>query len=731
MRSLFSVILRFYIIAFTLLFTQYSVADEIRSINVMRGFSTPLKLSEDAGTIAIGDPNLIGVVTIKPNLLMINGQDTGATSLTVFGKTGAIYQYRIQITNDIGQLKALISSVEKKVTVEDINGTVVLKGEVPTAAALARILSIADRFMGGIEEPDFTVISDKGGVLAGNLDEKEKQKQVILTTINQTLESGGGKTSSGRNNRGGGSGIATSLNETLMNNKGNLAQNISRAGVIMAAKGRVMSLIKVLSQPKVEIQMRIVAVDRKKTDEFGIDWRLDGNRVSVGSKLGGVVGVLPSASNALYGKAGEVIDTGTASLAGFFNPGSYFLSTFLRAVEEKGAAKTLSEPLVTAISGEAASFLVGGSVPIPVQQLSAGNATSNAVVITNVQFIEFGLRLVVRPTVLENGKISIVLDQSISQPDYSNAIQILGAPIPSFTQKTVSTITESDSGETWAVAGLLSEEDRKNLKSVPWISKVPIIGWLFKNKDDSTNRNELMILVNARRIDGVNNTTTSFDGVGELSQSQIRPEAIDSELIIDQKQMPVEEIKPSKSKAKFSNKKKQAHYEAEQPNLINNNSTRISAPIKASPVNSSNEPTIWNSNLENIATQINSADKTSFEYSLPTQLLQESKIVHVEVWNFLIGDEKKQLLKKARLQGSALIPPEDEWRKLRIATGATESNQTQEITFLIPPEMGKIHSGAKTMVKISSGNELNIALNSLFHERNIQNNLAHNTAKYF
>src|SRR5690606_34098035 len=104
------------------------------------------------------------------------------------------------------------------------------------------------------------------------------------------------------------------------------------------------------------------------------------------------------------------------NLVGLFLPGSYGLSTFVRAIERKGAGKTLSEPLLTALSGESASFLVGGSVPIPTQTLAAGNATSNALSATNVRFIQFGLRLIVRPTVLENGKISIVLDQSISTP---------------------------------------------------------------------------------------------------------------------------------------------------------------------------------------------------------------------------------------------------------------------------------------------------------------------------
>ena len=192
MRFIFLVTTRFALLLCSFLITQLSVANEIATVKVMRGFSTPLKLSENAGTIAIGDPNLIGVVTIKPDVLMINGQDTGATSLTIFGKSGSIYQYRIQITNDVSQLRTLIASIEKKVTVEDINGTVVLKGEVASAAALTRVLSIADRFMAGDNPPEFMVVSDKGGILAGNLNGNVNQEQSTLSVRNQMLAVGGG-----------------------------------------------------------------------------------------------------------------------------------------------------------------------------------------------------------------------------------------------------------------------------------------------------------------------------------------------------------------------------------------------------------------------------------------------------------------------------------------------------------------------------------------------------------
>ncbi len=520
--------------------SPYSYAvSEIKTIYLNPNFGFPLKLSENAATIAIGDPSFIDIVTVDPNLLMITGQKIGATSLTVFGKSGAIYQYRVQVTSDISQLRNMIQALEPRVSAEDINGKILLTGEVDTPAALTRVLTMADRFAGGSGQPDFKVVSDYGGVLAGAMDE-------TVSTLDpgrfRPLNLGGGGRGAGGGTGGGGGGGGTGgggrggglPNIQILDEKGNLAQNISRANIVSVANGKVLSMIKVNTQPKVEIQMRIVEIDRSKTDQFGIDWRLDGSNVTIASKVGKVVSTLPSPSSATDGQGG--INLGSANLAGFFTPGNYFLSTFVNILETKGAVSTLSEPLLTAISGESARFLVGGSVPILSQTLSAGNATSNAQTATNVSFIQFGLQITVRPTVLENGKISIVLDQAITEPDYTNAIQAIGATVPGFKQKAVSTITESESGETWAVAGLLTEEDRKSLESVPWISKVPILGKLFENKDDSTSRNELFILVNARRVDTPNTTTTNFDGKGKLEPRSSKSE-ISADPVYQDKQM--------------------------------------------------------------------------------------------------------------------------------------------------------------------------------------------------
>lgn len=88
--------------------------------------------------------------------------------------------------------------------------------------------------------------------------------------------------------------------------------------------------------------------------------------------------------------------------------------------------------------------------------------------------------------------------------------------------------------------------------------------------------------------------------------------------------------------------------------------------------------------------------------------IQETKLVAVEVWNLLAGAEKQAVLEKAANLGMAGIPAKAEWRQWRVAIGASEPHQ-QAITFLIPPDMGKIHSGGKAWVELVTVGELNIA----------------------
>ncbi len=119
-----------------------------------------------------------------------------------------------------------------------------------------------------------------------------------------------------------------------------------------------------------------------------------------------------------------------------------------------------------------------------------------------------------------------------------------------------------------------------------------------------------------------------------------------------------------------------------------------------------------NSGFEPVTAQIEPLPEALPEEEKDLPMMQETKLVPVEIWSLLAGEEKQNVLEAARLRGSTEIPPKNEWRQWQIATGA--SNQSnQPITFLIPPEMGKMRSGAKAMVELSRSNELSVARYSL------------------
>ena len=119
------------------------------------------------------------------------------------------------------------------------------------------------------------------------------------------------------------------------------------------------------------------------------------------------------------------------------------------------------------------------------------------------------------------------------------------------------------------------------------------------------------------------------------------------------------------------------------------------------------------SGFETIQPQVEPFPQMLYEQETPIQFMQESKLVSVEVWNLLIGDEKQSVFEKARLQGSTIIPPKEEWSQWQIAVGAAENNPSnnkqQPITFLVSPDIGKMHSGTKVIVELSSAEELSIA----------------------
>ena len=88
---------------------------------------------------------------------------------------------------------------------------------------------------------------------------------------------------------------------------------------------------------------------------------------------------------------------------------------------------------------------------------------------------------------------------------------------------------------------------------------------------------------------------------------------------------------------------------------------------------------------------------------------QATRLVRVEIWNLLIGEEKRSVLEKARLLGTSDLPPQSEWKRWQVASGALEGEKNKPIIFLIPPEFGRISSGERAVVEMAKPGELNVA----------------------
>lgn len=101
------------------------------------------------------------------------------------------------------------------------------------------------------------------------------------------------------------------------------------------------------------------------------------------------------------------------------------------------------------------------------------------------------------------------------------------------------------------------------------------------------------------------------------------------------------------------------------------------------------------------------------EQALPQQTstpaLTASRLVRVELWNVMLGEEKQSVLENARLMGATALPPKDQWSKWKVATGTIANGEEKQLVFLIPPEFGRVSSGQHAVVEMTGLGELHVA----------------------
>ncbi|TKC86258.1 type II and III secretion system protein family protein [Trinickia terrae] len=230
---------------------------------------------------------------------------------------------------------------------------------------------------------------------------------------------------------------------------------------------------------QVNLRVRVTEVNRNITQQLGINWNVLGN---FGSHFFSSVLFPPSLTS-------FCVSNGCASSLS----NGVTLDTVLQALDQDGLVTMLAEPNLTAMSGETASFLAGGEIPIPVAQSGSGGSIASTSV--TVEFKPFGVSLDFTPTVLADNRISLKVRPEVSQLDQADAVTLSGFKIPALTVRRVETTVELASGQSFAIGGLLQSTDSDVIAQVPGLGRLPVIGKLFSSKNFQDNKTELVVIV--------------------------------------------------------------------------------------------------------------------------------------------------------------------------------------------------------------------------------------------
>lgn len=391
-----------------------------RRLNLGLNKALVVDLPADAHDILVSDPTMADAVTRTSRRIYLFGKTVGQTNIFVFGANGEeIATLDISIERDITGLQANLKRFipDSDIRVEIVSDNVVLTGSVRTPMDSSRAVDLAEAFL-------------KGGE---------------ATTRNETA-----------------SGSGTS------------------SAVAIFAENRQTSQIKnfltIDGEDQVTLKVTVAEIKRSVLKQIGFD-NLVGNSSGLAvAQLGSIS--TDSSTGLITGDPSTATSGGGISALFKYALGKYDIHSYMNALEQAKAVRTLAEPTLTAISGQAATFNSGG------QTLYSTTDSDGKVTITPYTY---GIALSFTPVVLSAGRISLHINTQVSEP-------VGTAGTPTYNQRTADTSVELPSGGSIALAGLMSDNVQQTTNGTPGASKIPILGALFRQKSFERDESELVII---------------------------------------------------------------------------------------------------------------------------------------------------------------------------------------------------------------------------------------------
>lgn len=414
-----------------------------QSLALPRGKSAIIELPVDVRDLHVTNPAIADVAMPYARRIYVMGVASGQTDAVFFDGAGRrILSLNIRVEQDLGGLTETIARVAPTahVQAEAVNDRVILTGQVANGVDADRIVRVATSYTTKPENVlNMMTVTGKDQVLL---------KVRIVEMQRNVLKQFGVNTSALINQIGG--------PQYLLSNIASFTVNGGVQGGINAGYS-----LDTTQQPQLTIPCAT-----------GV----------TGPCLANIHGPA-DASNWNTARAGTTVGSDNLNKA----------NGTLQAFERVGLVRTLAEPNLTAVSGEAAKFLAGGEFPVPASVDQSGQVS--------IQYKPFGVGLGFTPVVLSEGRISLKISTEVSDLSPNGAYTIGGGngraalTIPAVTVRRAETSVEMSSGSQMMIAGLLREDTRQNIDGVPGLKDLAVLGSLFRSRDYLAGETELVVLV--------------------------------------------------------------------------------------------------------------------------------------------------------------------------------------------------------------------------------------------
>ncbi len=245
----------------------------------------------------------------------------------------------------------------------------------------------------------------------------------------------------------------------------------------------IVNLLQIDGEDQVHLKVTVAEINRSVVKQLGINLDAAG---SIGGTTFNLVGDNPTLLNNPMSRS---------RATGSWTGGGNSIGAIMHAIESTGVMRTLAEPTLTAISGETATFRVGGEYNIP-----QGKDEGDDGVTYSYRTVEYGVGLAFTPVVLSPGRISLKIKTEVSEPTSEGAVTIprggvAASPYPGIRRRSAETTVELPSGGSMVIAGLMRDDVRQTVSGFPGLRKIPVLGALFRSKEFERYETELVIVV--------------------------------------------------------------------------------------------------------------------------------------------------------------------------------------------------------------------------------------------